>query len=146
MGGAFSRIGSAVRRRLAAFDATTGALTAWHPGVTPDTTVGVSALMVDRGTLYAGGLFDAIDGQKRANLAAFDVASGALTAWNPRSDYDVVALAPSGDTVFVGDARTGKVLPWRADVAGGSEAWRALLSACPPGAPPAGSAPARPGS
>ncbi len=49
VGGAFTRIGSAVRRRLAAFDAATGTLTAWSPGVTPVTTVGVNALVADRG-------------------------------------------------------------------------------------------------
>jgi hypothetical protein len=137
VGGAFTRMGSVVRRGLAAFDAATGALTAWNPAVSLETVVGVRALVIDRGTLYVGGLFEAISGQKRSGLAAFDVATGTLTAWNPRAvefvTVDVWALAVAGDTVYVGgdfdgmgraerlslaavDAHTGRLLPWRADL------------------------------
>ena len=55
VGGAFTRMGSVVRRGLAAFDAATGALTAWNPAVSFDTIVGVRALVIDRGRLYVGG-------------------------------------------------------------------------------------------
>jgi hypothetical protein len=137
VGGAFTRIGSVVREGLAAFDAATGALTAWNPAVSFDTIVGVRTLVIDRGTLYVGGDFDKVNGQRRWGLAAFNLATGTLTAWTPRAvqyvDIDAWALAIAGDTVYIGgqfdamenerrlslaavDARSGRLLPWRADL------------------------------
>ena len=142
VGGLFTRMGRASRGRLAAFDATTGALTAWNPGVTgrvrEATEPEVTALLPDRGRLYAGGRFTKVGGRYRGGLAAFDVATGALTAWRANAG-DVFAVAVSGDTVYAGggftevfagpdddtgverlslaafDARTGRLLRWRAD-------------------------------
>jgi trimeric autotransporter adhesin len=144
VGGHFTRIGGTSRRRLAAFDTTSGALTAWNPGVAGRVRLAtdpvVTALAIDRGRLYVGGRFYEIAGQDRAGLAAFDIASGALTTWKPRG-HEVFALAVSGETVYAGgmalqcdedgcfgegfaafDARTGRTLPWPAglDDAGSS--------------------------
>jgi len=142
-GGRFTRAGRASRRGLAAFDAATGALKPWNPGVTgrirTATDPAVYTLLLDRGTLYIGGAFGVVSGRARASLAAFDVATGALTPWRPDTN-DVMALAVWGDTVFLGggftevrddtaddefgevreslaavDARTGRLLPWQAD-------------------------------
>ena len=145
-GGDFTRIGGARRGRLAAFDADTGALTAWKPTVTgrrwsaADPTV--SVLVVDSGRLYVGGMFTSAGGRDRNGLAAFDIASGALNAWNPGYVYPSAAVAVAGNRVYVGgtflgvgrepdefertalaalDARTGRVLPWRADAILGRE-------------------------
>jgi hypothetical protein len=105
VGGDFTRMGSASRRRLAAFDATTGALTAWNPGVAGRvrSTIDpqVTALVLDRGRLYVGGLFTDVGGRDRLGLAAFDIATGALTTWSPDAGW-VYALAVAGDSVFVG--------------------------------------------
>jgi hypothetical protein len=135
-GGLFTRIARKSRERLAAFDTRTGALTAWNPAVTgrvreatePDVTV----LVLDNDRLYVGGRFTVINGRERYGLAALDVATGAPTKWKPFGG-EVMALALAGDTVYVGgffgeveggvvreslaafDARTGRVLPWRAD-------------------------------
>ena len=141
-GGGFTRAGRASRRGLAAFDAATGALKRWNPGVTgrirTATDPAVYTLLLDRGTLYIGGAFGEVSGRSRGSLAAFDVATGALTPWRPYSN-DVMALAVWDDTIFLGggfteviddpdddfgeereslaavDARTGRLLPWRAD-------------------------------
>ena len=147
VGGKFARIGGADRQDLAAFGAADGALTAWDPRVQgPEGPTGVEALLVEGGTLYAGGSFTTVGGQPRRGLAAFDLATGALTAWDPQADYqtpgdstgpgtEVDALVAAGDTVYVGgifnrigaaaraslaavDARTGQALPWVADVEG----------------------------
>ena len=141
-GGNFTQIGAERRQHLAAFDAATGALTAWNPGVirrAPSDPVSVGALTVDRGTLYVGGLFNQVAGRRREGIAAFDLAGGALTAWNPGTrgefgdDAEVDSIVVAGDTVYVGgffdrmggtaraslaavDAHTGRALPWRADV------------------------------
>ncbi len=136
VGGRFTRVGSVSRLGVAAFDAATGAMAAWNPGVSGRvrgaTDPRVSELVVDRGRLYVGGRFTEVGGRDRYGLAAFDVASGALTAWNPGGG-EVEALAVSGDAVFAGgflmyedrfgydgvsafDARTGRTLPWRPHV------------------------------
>jgi hypothetical protein len=144
VGGGFTRMGGAGRRRLAAFDATTGALTAWNPAVAGRirSTIApvVAALLLDRGRLYVGGMFTEVGGRDRYGLAAFDIATGALTTWSPVAGR-LYALAVAGASVYVGgyfvtgetdefgelvgaewkslaafDARTGRLLPWRADV------------------------------
>lgn len=71
------------RDHLAAFDAATGALDGWNPGVSerdlPGDDVSVRELAVDGGTLYVAGQFDRIAGQARPGIAAFDIATGALS-------------------------------------------------------------------
>jgi hypothetical protein len=61
--------------------------------------------VVDRGTLYVAGQFDAVVGRARPSVAAFDVATGTLSAWNPsaidRSINSVHKLGVAGDTVYV---------------------------------------------
>jgi outer membrane protein assembly factor BamB len=139
VGGFFTRIGSVRRRSLAAFDAATGALHAWNPTVTGHVwsaaDPAVNTLVVDHGRLYVGGQFTSAGGHERYALAAFDLATGALNAWNPGTGPANV-LAIAGNTVYVGgnfavdldidgefernalaafDARTGRMLPWRAD-------------------------------
>lgn len=56
----------------------------------------------DGKTVYFGGDFTAVDGQARAHVAAFDVATGAMLDWAPRTDGQVRGFAFSGDTVYVG--------------------------------------------
>jgi hypothetical protein len=107
--GEFTQVGSARREHLAAFDAATGALDAWNPGVAgrdwPGDQMSVRDLAVDRGTLYVAGQFDAIAGRARPGIAAFDIATGALSAWNPpeidRSLNSVLRIAVASDTVYV---------------------------------------------
>ena len=100
-GGSFSTIGGTERKRLAALDAQSGLATSWSPSVTG---IGdfVRAIAVAPGgsRVYAGGQFTR-DGT-RAYGAAFDRLSGDATAWNPRADAPVRALAPAGDALLLG--------------------------------------------
>ncbi|MEU1971945.1 PKD domain-containing protein [Microbacterium sp. NPDC019599] len=56
----------------------------------------------DGKTVYFGGDFTTADGQARSHVAAFDVATGALLSWAPRTDGQVRGFAFAGDTVYVG--------------------------------------------
>lgn len=76
----------------------------WSPA--PDKRV--FALALSRGTLYVGGQFDTIANVVRSKIAAVDIATGDVTAWNPSAAGNiygftvVFALAVRGDTVYVG--------------------------------------------
>ena len=100
--GNFDNIGGQSRTRLAALDATTGLATAWDPA--PNASV--ETLLVSGDTLYIGGNFGAIadsQGQQlRGNVAALDIPTGLLTAWNPTVIGTVHSIAVAGDTVYVG--------------------------------------------
>ena len=99
--GAFSNIGGQSRRYLAALDAATGQATDWDP----DPSVQVRALLVSGNTLYVGGVGGVVSGQtrvQRRGIAAFDIASVQLTAWDPNVIGPVESIAVSGNTVYVG--------------------------------------------
>lgn len=85
--------------RLAAFNTSTGAPV---PGFTHSADGRVQSLAVspDGTTLYAGGVFSVIDGQRRNKLAAFDLTQpGApLKAWNPNPNGQVRAITVSPDS------------------------------------------------
>jgi hypothetical protein len=108
LGGDFTRVTSRsgavlTRNHLAAIDAATGdVLPLWNGGT--DGTV--SALALDRGTLYAGGAFRSATGPgstvSRSNLAAFDVAAGAVSPWNPGASSPVMALTVSPAFLYAG--------------------------------------------
>jgi hypothetical protein len=138
--GAGSIDGSVTRNYAAAVDATTGLATAWNPDANDD----VSALAVSGNTVYLGGDFhgaDSINGaQPRNYAAAVDATTGIATGWDPDADGTVLALAVSGNTVYLGgdfdsingsqtrnsaaavDATTGVATSWNPDLNGGVEA------------------------
>jgi hypothetical protein len=70
-----------------------------------DPHIGVFALAVSGGTVYVGGNFVWAGGYRREYLAALDVASRAVTAWNPGANTPNMALTVSGSTIYVGDDR-----------------------------------------
>ena len=142
LGGRFTALEGVPRRNLAHVLAD-GSVAPWAPAVTgidganslPNyelRAVGVSALVLRGGTLYVGGMFNAVAGQPRNNLAAVDVATGTPLAWDPNADYEVRCLALQGNTLYAGgefqhmggavrhciaavDARSGRVTPWDPD-------------------------------
>jgi putative pyrroloquinoline-quinone binding quinoprotein/dockerin type I repeat protein len=97
--GNFETMDGQSRNSIAAFDTTTGSLTAWNPNASNE----VYALAVSGTTVYAGGVFATIGGQTRLRIAALDAITGAATSWNPSANnLPIRALAVSGNTVFVG--------------------------------------------
>lgn len=101
--GAAAGTNETTRTYLAAATASTGALdTSFNH--TLDGIVRALAVSLDGTTLYVGGDFTRVDGAVRNRLAAFNVATGALTSWAPSSSGYVNALAVSSSRVFVGGA------------------------------------------
>lgn len=92
---------------LAAVDANTGApITSWRPE--PDGEVSALAPSAD-GTLYAGGAFNNLAGQKHRKLVAIIAATGApIASWKPaiNSAVKALALSPDGSIVYAGGAFT----------------------------------------
>ncbi len=104
IGGNFTAVGGEPRKNLAAVDANTGAVSSFAPVVGGATSY-VYALQARGSKLYAGGGFLSVDGLPRGNLAAFDLASGALDpAWKPKTAGKVRALEldPARTSIFVG--------------------------------------------
>lgn len=89
------------RNRLAAFDASSGAVLA---GFDPNVNASVRALVLAGGKLYAGGSFATINASTARNsLAALDPATGiADPAFNPNVGGEVFSLAASGTTLYAG--------------------------------------------
>lgn len=139
-----------VRKNLLSFDIRTGHLLPWAPKVagtkfTSATDPGPYCRKTDDGryvcdsvfrikaspgktTLYVGGDFTQIDGQKRWKIAKFGVSTGALTSFAPKLNSRVRGLSVTSDTVYVGGSFTsangssrgrlvafstgGTLLPW----------------------------------
>ena len=101
--GAASGTNETRRTYLAALDASTGGLvTSFSHSL--NGIVRALATSPDGSTLYVGGDFTTVDGKPRSRLAAFTVATGALTTWAPVADGHVNALATSTTRVYVGGA------------------------------------------
>lgn len=61
----------------------------------------------NNGITYIGGAFSLVGPaggpmQARNNIAAINTATGQATSWNPNANWDVLALAVSGDRVYAG--------------------------------------------
>jgi LPXTG-site transpeptidase (sortase) family protein len=104
IGGAFTQLtpaggGPAVNRNYIAHIKSDGTIdAAWNPSAN----LWVYALAVSGNTVYVGGIFTAIGGQWRNNIAALDATTGSATVWNPNANDTVRALAVSGSTVYAG--------------------------------------------
>ncbi|MFI7589619.1 PKD domain-containing protein [Spongisporangium articulatum] len=127
VGGDFTTANGVARNRIAAFDATTGALvTAFNASVNGR----VRAVDVVGTTVYAGGQFTTAGGVARSRLAAFSSTNGALLSWAPNADAEIFAITAAGPgQMVVGgrfqniagtaqrgmaalDATTGAARPW----------------------------------
>jgi hypothetical protein len=101
LGGSFSNVGGTSRTRLAAVDATSGAVVS---GFNPRPSGTVNSLALSGNTLYAGGNFLTVNGTSRGNLAAVDATTGTLsTSWTPSADdlVKAVDMAADGSRVYV---------------------------------------------
>ena len=131
VGGDFDQVNGQWIGRLAAINATTGALV---PGFDPGANTRVRALAVNGNTLYVGGFFTTFGGQAQSHLGAVNATTGALLAWAPQTDSEVVSMVvhqPSGRVIVGGnfstlngvqargmasiDGTTGASMPWAAN-------------------------------
>ncbi len=137
IGGSFATVGSTARLNLASIDVSTGAVGEWTPAIS---TFGASAhriyaLALGSNSICLGGDFTSFGGVLRKNAAAFDLATGAATDWDPKADGSVNVLVVESNAVYAGgtfttvggqnrnclaalDAETGLVLDWNPVVIG----------------------------
>jgi hypothetical protein len=127
VGGNFTTANGMTRNRVAAFNATTGALVT---GFNPNANYRVDDLALSGTTLYVVGQFTAMGNQTRTRLAAVNATTGAVLPWKPTADQetDTVITLP-GNKVIVGghftqldgqsvkgmgalDGTSGAVLSW----------------------------------
>jgi hypothetical protein len=134
-GGWFTLIGGQSRLGVALIDPATGLA---DPTWQADTELGIGgggiyslAITADDATLYAGGIFEGIDGVSRDDLAALNGQTAEVLPWNPLADDQVSAMVLSDDdaTLYVGgqfssiggadrdylaalDTTLGTALPW----------------------------------
>ena len=109
IGGNFSTINSGAsttvaRDDLGAVSSSTGYDTGWNAA--PDAQV--YAIGTSSSSVMLGGLFDTVNEQPRANLAALTTATGDVTSWNPGASgsstplVDTLALSADDSTLYVG--------------------------------------------
>jgi PKD repeat protein len=106
VGGDFTTVNGISHRRIAAFDASTGALIA---AFNPPMNYHVDALVATNTTVYAGGEFQDVGTQTRLGLAAFNASNGALLNWAPAAtggDVWALTIDPTGSKIAVGGSFT----------------------------------------
>ncbi len=103
VGGNFSSISSTARNKLAAYSLSDMSLTSWNPNVSSGTAIQTIAVSVTGDTIYAGGIFNQVNGSVTRNyLASFNNTDGTVTDWDPNMHNVVSALAVSENTLVVG--------------------------------------------
>jgi PKD repeat protein len=106
VGGQFTTVNGQTRRRLAAFNAQTGALVA---NFAPSMGYEVDAIVATNSTVYVGGSFGNVGSEDRMNLAAFNASNGALLDWAPQAAGGTVSaltISPDHTKVAIGGSFT----------------------------------------
>jgi PKD repeat protein len=103
--GSNAGVNTVPRKNFLAYNLTTGALLPFAPQFNQQArTVAASP---DGKRLYVGGLFTQVDGVTRTYIAAFDIATGALsTTFKPNVTRRVNAIVATNTTVYTGGAFT----------------------------------------
>jgi WD40 repeat protein len=101
IGGTFFKVGGLARSKVAAVDATTGAVTPWMPSANGE----VRAIAATSSRVYIGGYFTSVSSEQRRYLAAIDASSGAVDlGFAPAPDAGLRALeiSPDGGELYAG--------------------------------------------
>ncbi|HAV63536.1 MAG TPA: hypothetical protein DCY13_14365, partial [Verrucomicrobiales bacterium] len=98
LGGSFRNVGSQARRRLAAVNRHTGALTSWNP----DANGSVTSMSYHQGKLLVGGDFGTIGTMPRTGFVAIDPATGGVLNWGPNANESVDVIVPTADKILLG--------------------------------------------
>jgi hypothetical protein len=128
LGGAFTQVGGASHSRVAAVNATTGAVLA---GFKASASGEVFSIAASGSSIFLGGGFGTVDGQSQPNMAAVNATTGALMPWRPSVDGQVRAIrfvgyprmviagsfthlnGSSANNIGAIDADTGNTLAWK---------------------------------
>lgn len=105
VGGEFTQVSGSTRYRVAAFNATTGALLPFAPIINGS----VATVEATDTSVYAGGIFSQIGNATRVRVAQIDAATGQATAFNATPDNGQVAaitISPDRSTVVIGGSFT----------------------------------------
>jgi len=96
LGGDFTEVDGASRRRIARVGAGTGNVSSWYPGsgATGGFNSTVWSIARSGNTLYVGGNFSEAAGTPRGRGAALDMTTAALLDWDPQATAD-----PSGSRI-----------------------------------------------
>ncbi len=102
-GGDFTSVNNpaTTRNRLASFSTATNSnnVTAFNPNMNNS----VYSFGSGGGILYVGGVFTAVSATTRSRAAAFNIASGALQAWDPNADVNSVnTISVQGTNAYLG--------------------------------------------
>lgn len=103
-GGTFTSVGGTARTRLAKYNIATNTLDAtWAPAFT-GTSIDAIEVSANGQDIYVAGLFTAIGGQTRSNIARLNNTNGnADAAWNPGANGRVRAIALNGTgSLYIG--------------------------------------------
>ncbi|MDA3005533.1 MAG: hypothetical protein O3B97_02585, partial [Actinomycetota bacterium] len=122
------------RKKVAEFNGTTGAPTAWVPGSNAIDMEGnhPQKIAVGSGGVYLTGGFTMVDGQFRSRAAAFNESNGALLAWDPNLGGEwSYAIAESAGKVYIGGGFAAMGGTPRMGIAGFNQSTGVLTSFAP---------------
>lgn len=104
VGGNFTQVAGQPRSRVAAFDATTGALTTWAPKLN----AAVYAVSATNTAVYVGGAFTNVNNIARNKIAGIS-STGSVLAYNPNisgGSVNAIAVKPDGNIIVAGGTFT----------------------------------------
>jgi hypothetical protein len=101
LSGPFTQLGNVQRYKLAAVDNITGLVIPWNPCKSSDNIQYFNNMCLVDSILYVVGSFSSIGGFQHDKLAAININSGNVRAWNPTFNGTVNNLYAHGNTLFI---------------------------------------------